>query len=574
MNLFSAQTLTPVTAPQYCLGEGTRFFARLGTYKALIAFSVLMLLSLPVRLVDLEAPFTGEHEFRQTQTALSVWEIREHGFSLLHPRLPLFGPPWECPFEYPVFQIAAAAVDSIAPWSNLDVSIRLTNLLFFYLTAIALTWLARLLFDWQTALFTGGMFLFSPYNVFWSRTSMIEYAATFFGLAYLILFIRWTFKPGRTLFIFTLCLGVLGCLTKSTSFVIPLVVTGTIAGLLGLRLIRPKFSRPAEAQVLPGALNPAPSAKDSVFLGRDQIPALITLLIVPLFVGYLYAHYSDLIKEQAPFTAWLSSRHPYTKNWMYGTLVQRLQPHNWQRLFNRMQYTVMPNFAGAMVIGLFALPVRLRRFAEVPGGNFWTGCSLALAPFIGILLFYNLYVVHTYYLIACAPFLALFAGVGLALVFTLLRTRFVRAVFVLLLIGLGLHEWSGRIGEMVGAPKTVDPRVSCLSEAAHFINPNEPVIIVSATEWSAFAPYYLKRRAFMALLENKPVDIQPLLDQDYFKKCGFHWLLLEGNDSRISELAARIKSRWKVARSMPIRAGRLSYELYWMSDDQADPRFQ
>jgi hypothetical protein len=86
-----------------------------------IIFVALMLLSMPFRLMNLQDPLTGEHEFRQTQTALSVREMRAHGISWLHPKLPLFGPPWECPMEYPVFQIAAAALDSVAPWKNLDV---------------------------------------------------------------------------------------------------------------------------------------------------------------------------------------------------------------------------------------------------------------------------------------------------------------------------------------------------------------------------------------------------------------------------------------------------------------------
>src|SRR5262249_51530948 len=155
----------------------------------------------------------GEHEFRQTQTALSVWDIREHGFSLLHPRLPLFGPPWECPFEYPVFQLVAAGVDRIAPWANLDVSIRVTNLMFYYLTAVTLYSMVQLVFRRAgIALFASGVFLFSRYNLFWSQTSMIEYAATFFGLAYLLCFIRWTFKPRPSFFVFSLCFGMLGSL--------------------------------------------------------------------------------------------------------------------------------------------------------------------------------------------------------------------------------------------------------------------------------------------------------------------------------------------------------------------------
>src|SRR5215831_1054914 len=87
---------------------------RIALSPATVILTILILLSLALRLINLRAPFTGEHEFRQTQTAISVWDIREHGLDLLHPRLPLFGPPWECPFEYPVFQIAAAALDSIA----------------------------------------------------------------------------------------------------------------------------------------------------------------------------------------------------------------------------------------------------------------------------------------------------------------------------------------------------------------------------------------------------------------------------------------------------------------------------
>ena len=60
---------------------------------------------------------------------------------------------------------------------------------------------------------------------------MIEYAATFFALGYLYYFLRWTFKRQRTHFLFCLLLGILACLTKITSFVLPLLVVATIGGL-------------------------------------------------------------------------------------------------------------------------------------------------------------------------------------------------------------------------------------------------------------------------------------------------------------------------------------------------------
>src|SRR5215471_7763434 len=61
----------------------------------------------------------------------------------------------------------------------------------------------------------------------------------------------------------------------------------------------------------------------------------------------------------------------------------------------------------------------------LPMGNFWMGCGVVLAPIAAIGLFFNLYFIHTYYLNACAPFFALCAGVGLWLVFKLMRTDFI-----------------------------------------------------------------------------------------------------------------------------------------------------
>src|SRR5581483_240564 len=166
----NATTLTRIAPPQASVARLEPLFGNSSALSTVVVFAILLLLSLPMRLANIQAPFTGEHEFRQTQTALSVWEIREHGLSLLHPRLPLFGPPWECPFEYPVFQTVAAGVDAVAPWANLDISIRVTNLTFFYLTAITLVLLVRLLFQNSVAvLFTTAIFLFSPYNTVWSR---------------------------------------------------------------------------------------------------------------------------------------------------------------------------------------------------------------------------------------------------------------------------------------------------------------------------------------------------------------------------------------------------------------------
>jgi hypothetical protein len=93
------------------------------------------------------------------------------------------------------------------------------------------------------------------------------------------------------------------------------------------------------------------------------------------------------------------------------------------------------------------------------------------------------------------------------------------------------------------------------------------VIVLSATEWSSFAPYYLKRRVFMGFMGNKPVNIHELVQNDYFKKNGFHWLLIEGSAPGMPELANEIMKRWKTSRLVSVPINEAPYLLYSLSDE-------
>ena len=198
-------------------------------------------------------------------------------------------------------------------------------------------------------------------------------------------------------------------------------------------------------------------------------------------------------------------------------------------------------------------------------GNFWMGCGVVLAPIAAIGLFFNLYFIHTYYLNACAPFFALCAGVGLWLVFKLMRTDFIRLLYILLLIGLWLWTASPEMAQ-ASYDSGRDARLDYLSAASKTIPPDDPVIILSATERSSFAPYYLKRRAFMGMMSNKPANIRPLMENDYFKKNGFHWLLVEGNAPGMAELAGEMMKRWKTSQLASIPVNGSQYLLYSLAD--------
>ncbi|HEY8134595.1 MAG TPA: hypothetical protein VIF08_01045, partial [Candidatus Limnocylindrales bacterium] len=61
-------------------------------------------------LPSLHQPLLEHHSFRQTQTAWTALIFHEQGIDLLHPKIPVFGPPWDVPFEFPLFQALGALV--------------------------------------------------------------------------------------------------------------------------------------------------------------------------------------------------------------------------------------------------------------------------------------------------------------------------------------------------------------------------------------------------------------------------------------------------------------------------------
>src|SRR5262249_58709242 len=114
--------------------------------------------------------------FRQTQTAYLALLFHQNGIDLFHAKLPVLGPPFEIPLEFPLFQAAASLVmdAGVAP----DLALRLTALCCFSVTALLLWALVRKLASPVAAFAALCFFLFSPFALVWSRAELIEYLAT------------------------------------------------------------------------------------------------------------------------------------------------------------------------------------------------------------------------------------------------------------------------------------------------------------------------------------------------------------------------------------------------------------
>src|SRR3990167_921924 len=94
----------------------------------------LILLSVLVRLINLDSPLFTGNSFRQAMTAITVWTFINEGISLLGYKTPVFGPPWTIPFEFPIYQLTVAFVVRLGI-DNIDLAGRIVAILYFYLSA-------------------------------------------------------------------------------------------------------------------------------------------------------------------------------------------------------------------------------------------------------------------------------------------------------------------------------------------------------------------------------------------------------------------------------------------------------
>ena len=76
--------------------------------------------------------------WRAIQTEMTSYWFQKEGIDLLNYQTPLYGPPWQIPFEFPLYQASATILAKIWPAigpgttpTNISISGRLAAMLFF-----------------------------------------------------------------------------------------------------------------------------------------------------------------------------------------------------------------------------------------------------------------------------------------------------------------------------------------------------------------------------------------------------------------------------------------------------------
>ena len=432
--------------------------------------AVLLLTCVLIHLPTFDDPIVEHHAFRQTQTAYTARIYHEDGIDLLHPKLPVLGPPWEVPFEFPLFQAAAAMVMDVGVPE--DPAMRLTGFASFLLAAVLLWLLVRRQAGPVAGVIALGVFAFSPLGITWSRTSLIEYLALAASIGFALAGLRWRERLDGRWYAFGLALGCVAALVKITTSAFWLAPFA----LLG-------YSRDGATET------------------RRTQAAAWGLSVIPLVVGFAWTRYADAIKAASTATAWLTSS--ALAYWNFGDLAERTDPAAWERA----TLTVIV-LAGGISLPLLAIPII--RFAHTHAQRrFWTWIALTLAG--PVLIFFNLYVVHDYYAVAVSGSVAALVGVGFVEI-ARMRSLLARVAYPLA-VGVTLVAWFAwtaywtPIYDRRSDPEGILPLAAQIERETA---PGEYVAIMGR-DWAPSILYYAHRWGWMVRDADWPPELVSLV---------------------------------------------------------------
>lgn len=332
------------------------------------------------------------YAFRQTQVATVAREIFRGG-PWVEYLMPVLGPPWTAPMEFPLYQIL------MAEWSHLTgMGLETSGRLISALSAIvSLVLVARLLElaafkleeRWMSMIFVAA----APMFVYWSHAVMIETLALALSLGFLLCAVEFTEK-GR---VWPLGLGavlaVLAALAKATTFGVFAVV---VFAIFGLRFL--EFS-------LANRTNPGRIIERCL----QWMSYGIGLLAPALLVSAIWVDFADGVKDASPITVFLTSER--LSNWNFGPMEEGVRAFKFIFTSFRDQFPPL----AAQAFGIFWIPVfLLAAYGLVRRG--WNRRYLVIILLIGFCagpaIFRNLYETHYYYWVANMPFLSVLIALG------------------------------------------------------------------------------------------------------------------------------------------------------------------
>ena len=403
------------------------------------------------------------HGWRQSHTAISVQEMVRGG-PFWRYRTPIFGPPWQWPLEWPLYQwiVATASRLFVTPIEPVGRAVGVG----FFAGALAGLWFVLDVFavSPRHRPIVIALVCASPLYVFWSRTFMIESTALCAAMWYAAAVHRATTASPR----------------NATRAAIASAITGALAGAIKVTTFTP-FWAAAALMVILRWRNGASATR--------RLWTAAAVLLIPGLATAAWLLFADLQKLTNPIAmelVWAGERQQ-----RFGTLADRLDWRAWSvvignAVLGKTKHTTLASpwvFAAACA----ALAATRRRFGQA------LICGvLYLLP---IALFMTLFRVHVYYAYENGFLLLLI--VGLAIVACLEGPMLARcagvALFATSLAAMSTAYLSGYfVDQNAGAmaPVTIGLLTSRLTSP-------DAVMLIYGLRYAPEVPYEASRRAIM-----------------------------------------------------------------------------
>lgn len=429
-----------------------------------------------------DASLLDRFQFRQTQTALTTWWIQQEGFQLAYP-MPVFGPPWSAPMEFPLYQWLVAVLADTCGLSLVSAA-RAVGILFFLAALPAVYGLAKPVEpDPRRRLLIPAALLTAPVCLFYSRAFMIESCAAALAVWFLYAYVRSLGTGGWRWTAIALVTGVLAALVKVTTF----VLFGVPAVIWTLLVLRKVFR--------------TPDAKATPAQGVCRVAMAAAVPAVPILAATIaWVSFSDALKESNPIASMLTSKN--LSAWHFGTLAQRFDPSVWK--FVGHQWSVGAVSVWATLLLVAALPLiasAYRRAALLCAAGF----------FVGPLIFTNLFAIHEYYYYPSAFFAAAAAGIVLAGLLALPRLAAgAKTLAVAVFVGLQAVSFNADYATTLRHPPAPPPP---MVDLVNRVTGPEDVVLIYGWDWNTLIPYYAQRRAILMTpsREKDPAVLQEIL---------------------------------------------------------------
>ena len=429
-------------------------------------------LAVALRWPIMNFPLTEAYVFRQAQTALMIREFMYGGFFQISP-LPVLGPPWQVPMEFPLFQWIAALGGSVVGASP-QIAGRLTALFFFMVCAALVALIGNRLYS-RSVGFTGFVvFLFLPFGWQWGSAPLIEFMATAGALGSFYLVMLWVERRSWWLIAaLTIVLSV-ACLVKITTAIVWIIPLIAIAVL---------WKKPVGIR---GVTN--------------RWPLLIPVVLSGA-AGLGWTRFSDAYKSRYQFTEFLTSQS--LTEWNFGSIEQRLDARNWSMIFGYSE----------AILGLLVIFFLLLILALFFWGNHGITIALASTLFIGPMIFFNLYYMHGYYLAATYPALVVVMAAGIVgVVHTIgkdpIRSNLARcSVVATATFGLLVMAWISPEGQRVSQRSTEGFEQFPLAQEIVDNTTVDAGVITVGCDWSPIYAYLSGRKMLMLSGHNPDESI-------------------------------------------------------------------